>query len=78
MAVREKFGERGGALLRLLRFRDREKEKTALGYALNFALGLLLANARIMTDIAPFALAAVGCAEPDASGVSCLLGASFG
>ena len=43
MAVREKFGERGGALLRLLRFRDREKEKTALGYALNFALGLLLA-----------------------------------
>ena len=78
MAVREKFGERGGALLRLLRFRDREKEKTALGYALNFALGLLLANARIMTDLAPFALAAVGCAEPDASGVSCLLGASFG
>lgn len=78
MAVRERLEERGGALLRLLRLRDREKEKQALKYVLNFVMGFALSNARVMSNLAPFALAAVGCAEPDASGVCCLLGASAG
>lgn len=78
MAVKEKIRERGSILLRVLRFTDREKQKEAAVYALNFIMGLVLANARIMTDIAPFAIAAVGRAEPDLSGVCCLLGASVG
>ncbi len=78
MAVKEKIRARGSVLLRLLRLCDTEKRKEAATYALNFLLGFVLANARIMTDLAPFAIAAVGRAEPDASGVCCLLGASVG
>lgn len=78
MAVKEKIRERGNVLLHLLRFRDREKQKAAAGYVLNFFMGLALANARIMTNLAPFAIAAVGRAEPDGGGVCCLLGASIG
>ena len=78
MAVKEKLGERGGALLRLLRLCDKEKQRAAARCALNFFMGFALANARIMTDLAPFAIAAVGRAEPDGSGVCCLLGACLG
>ena len=50
----------------------------AVGYLVNFVLGLALASARVFTSSAAFGMAAVAQAGTGLGGVACLVGASAG
>lgn len=78
MAVKQKTKLKKPLMLALTTQWERPQVKHMAGYLLNFILGFAMACSRVMTSLAPFGLAAVGCSGAEGGGLSCLLGACFG
>lgn len=78
MAVSKRIKRRGLVLAPLSGIASRPAVRKAAGYLLNFLLGFTLSYARVMGNLAPFGLAAVGRAGADGGGLSCLVGACAG
>lgn len=78
MAVKQRLGGRGSAIVRFMHLRDRPGVKLSAGYALNFILGFAMSNSIIMSNLAPFGIGIVGRAGADWGGISCLIGACAG
>lgn len=78
MAVKQKIGIRGAAVINFMRLKEKPQLKTAVAYALNFVLGFAMSGSIIMTNLAPFGISIVGRARADWGGISCLIGAIIG
>lgn len=78
MAIMQKIKTGGVRLTTVSGFLNREPAKSILGMLLNFILGFALSAARVMGNLAPFGVAAVGRAGPDAGGFCCLAGVCAG
>ena len=78
MSFKERAKIRVTALIGLTQIWDNPLVKQIAGYFLNFALGFIMASSRVMGNLAPFGIAVVGIAGPDAGGVLRLIGACLG
>lgn len=78
MAVKQKIGIRGAAIVNFMRLKEKPQLKIAVAYALNFVLGFAMSGSVIMTNLAPFGISIVGRARADWGGISCLIGAIIG
>ncbi len=78
MAVKQKVGKRGSAIVGLIQVKDNPQVKSIAGYILNLVFGFAMSGSIIMTDLAPFGIGIVGRAKADWGGICCLLGACIG
>ncbi len=78
MSVKQSTTPRKPLLLSAGAWLEQPRIKLLAGYLMNFILGFALSCSRVMTSLAPFGLAAVGCTGAEGAGVSCLLGACLG